>query len=92
MEKLILIQGYLWIVVVILFIAIVWYIAHLFISKSKPTEVNANVNLPVAKQALEEIMSGELTPEEQAAALQTYFNTASDPNPQGFFARLWSVL
>jgi hypothetical protein len=61
------------------------------LGSSGTSEANPNVDEQAAQDALVKMSSPEATQEEQADALKTFFNTAHDPNPQGFFERLWSM-
>ena len=70
-------------------IYLIKYITSKF--SDSPSEANPNVDEQAAQDALIKMAQPESTPEEKAQALQDYFNTAHDPNPQGFFERLWSI-
>jgi len=95
MEKLMALESLIWLGVMAAIIVVVVLVGRYIEGKlnpSGPTEANPNVDEQAAQQAVVDMVNPNATDEQQAAALKSFFDTAHDPNPQGFFARLWSVL
>ena len=95
MEKLALLEGALWIgIAIAAIIGLVLLVKFISSSldSSKTTEANPNVDESVATASALKLADPNLTDAERASALNQFFDTAKDPNPQGFFGRLWSWL
>ena len=95
MEKLALLESALWIGIAIAaiigLVLLVKFISNTLNSGSKTNEANPNADQSVATASALKLADPTLSDSERASALNQFFDTAKDPNPQGFFARLWSL-